>query len=112
MLVIIQNSTFLAEKAKVSAMRMHMKLVQAVGVLGAAVLCLSGCGKKTETGSPENTSSESAAESSDTNTYPLPDPPVVVNREAGVRGGRLIISELGDPKTFNYITANEQSSID
>jgi len=93
-------------------MRMNMTLAQAVAVLGAAVVCLSGCGKKTESGSQENPSSESAAESSDTNTYPLPDPPVVVDCHAGVRGGRLIISELGDPKTFNYITANEQSSID
>jgi ABC-type transport system substrate-binding protein len=30
--------------------------------------------------------------------------------EPGVPGGRLIVSLYGDPKTFNPITANEQSS--
>ena len=81
-----------------------MKFIQTVALFGAAALCLSGCGDKNS--SMENSSSESAA------NYPLPDPPVVVDCHAGVRGGRLIVSELGDPKTFNYITANEQSSND
>jgi peptide/nickel transport system substrate-binding protein len=80
----------------------------AVAVLGAAVLCLSGCGKKTESGG----NSESAAASSDTNAYPLPDPPVVVKCTPGIRGGKFIIGEIGEPKTFNYIAANEQSSYD
>jgi peptide/nickel transport system substrate-binding protein len=88
-------------------MRINIKF--AVAVLGAAVLCLSGCGKKTETSSQESTSS--SAENSATN-YPLPDPPCVVYCAPGIRGGKFIISELGEPKTFNYITANEESSID
>ena len=85
-------------------MRINYKLLQAVAVLGAAVFCLSGCGKKaeTETTSPDNS----------VTNYPLPDPPVVVNCQAGVCGGHLVISELGDPKTFNYITQNEESSGD
>src|SRR5215469_1054153 len=86
-------------------MRMKVKLIHAAAVLGAAVLCLSGCGKNTQTA--ENGASENSA-----TTYPLPDPPVVVDCQAGVRGGRLIISELGEPKTFNMITANEESSQD
>ena len=85
-----------------------MKFAQAAAVFGAIILCLPGCGKKTETGSA---SPETAAENSTTN-YPLPDPPVVATCGPGIRGGKLIISELGDPKTFNYITASEQSSID
>jgi peptide/nickel transport system substrate-binding protein len=108
---LIQNSTFLAGKANVSAMRINIKPAYVVAVLGAAVLCLSGCGKKNENGSQENTSSESSTENAAAD-YPLPDPPVVVNCAPGIRGGHLIISELGEPKTFNYITANEQSSID
>jgi peptide/nickel transport system substrate-binding protein len=100
----IPNSTFGAKRAKVSAMRIHFKLLQAVAVLCAAAICLSGCGKKAET---ETTSSENSV-----TNYPLPDPPVVVNCQAGTPGERLIIGEIGEPKTFNYITANEGSSID
>jgi peptide/nickel transport system substrate-binding protein len=40
----------------------------------------------------------------------LPDPPLVANCEPGAPGGRLVIACYGDPKTFNPITANEQSS--
>ena len=36
----------------------------------------------------------------------------MVDCQPGIRGGRLIICELGEPKTFNFITANEESSID
>ncbi|MGD0253759.1 MAG: ABC transporter substrate-binding protein [Verrucomicrobiota bacterium] len=61
-----------------------------------------GCGKKSETAISEKTAAG----------YPLPDPPVVVDCEPGIPGGRFIVSEIGDPKTFNYIMANESSSID
>ena len=81
-------------------MRMKNPLVAAIFV--AVLVCLSGCGKKAGTARPE----KSAA------SYPLPDPPVVVDCQPGIRGGRLIICELGEPKTFNFITANEESSID
>jgi peptide/nickel transport system substrate-binding protein len=84
-------------------MRIKITLARVVAILGTTLLFLSGCGKSGETAS---------SEASATNNYPLPDPPVVVDCHAGVRGGRLIISEIGDPKTFNYITANEESSID
>ncbi|HEV2327486.1 MAG TPA: ABC transporter substrate-binding protein [Verrucomicrobiae bacterium] len=73
-------------------------------ILAAAILCLSGCGKKAGMGSA---SSENPA-----GNYPLPDPPVVVNCQPGIRGGRFVITELGEPKTFNYLMANEASSID
>src|SRR5271170_2846808 len=65
-------------------------------VLAAAMFCFSGCGKKSET-APE----KSAA------SYPLPEPPLVVSCEPGVRGGRLVIASHGDPKTFNPITEDE-----
>ncbi len=42
----------------------------------------------------------------------LPDVPRVVNCEPGVRGGRLVFGEFGDPKTFNPVMANETSSLD
>lgn len=86
-------------------MRKKIALVWAVAVLGAAAFCLAGCGQKTV--SSENTSSENSA-----TNYPLPDPPVVVNCTPGIPGGKFIIAEPGEPKTFNYITANESSSID
>jgi peptide/nickel transport system substrate-binding protein len=43
---------------------------------------------------------------------PLPDPPLVYPCEPGIPGGRLVISTFTDPKTFNPITQNEQSSDD
>jgi len=67
----------------------------------AAIFCFAGCGKKAES-APE----KSAA------SYPLPDPPLVAGGEPGIPGGRFVIGELGDPKTFNPITANEMSSRD
>jgi peptide/nickel transport system substrate-binding protein len=70
-------------------------------VLAVAIFGLSGCEKNTET-VPER----SAA------SYPLPEPPLVAGCEPGIPGGRLVIGELGDPKTFNPITANETSSRD
>ena len=70
-------------------------------VLAAATFGLSGCGEKTETAPAKSAAS-----------YPLPDPPLVVNCEPGIPGGRFVIGELGDPKTFNPTTANETSSRD
>ena len=78
------------------------KFATVAALAAAMIFSLGGCGKK-----PEPTPSEKSAAS-----YPLPDPPVVVDCTPGIPGGRLIISEMGDPKTFNYITANEESSID
>ena len=75
--------------------------IRSLAVFAAVIICFSGCGKKSET-APE----KSAA------SYPLPDPPVVVDCEPGNLGGRLVISEVGDPKTFDPITANEQTSQD
>jgi peptide/nickel transport system substrate-binding protein len=69
-------------------------------VFAAAVFCLSGCGKKSESAS----SGKSAAD------YPLPEPPLVADCAPGILGGRLVVATFGDPKTFNPITANEQSS--
>jgi peptide/nickel transport system substrate-binding protein len=70
-------------------------------VFTMAIICFSGCGKKVE-----NAPGKPAAD------YSLPDPPLVADCEPGIPGGRLVIAELGDPKTFNPITANENSSED
>jgi peptide/nickel transport system substrate-binding protein len=70
-----------------------------LAVIAIATL-LSGCGKK-----------ELPPEKS-TASYPLPEPPLVADCEPGNLGGRFIVSEVGDPKTFNYLMANESSSID
>lgn len=85
-------------------MRISINFAKAAIILGAAILTLSGCGKKSGT---EAVSSENSAAS-----YPLPDPPVVVNCHPGVRGGRFVITEIGEPKSFNYLMANESSTMD
>jgi peptide/nickel transport system substrate-binding protein len=77
-------------------------LVATISIFTALIFCFSGCGKKTGNVSPENSVAN----------YPLPDPPLVADCEPGIRGGRLVIAEPGDPKTFNPITANESSSQD
>ncbi|MGH7978621.1 MAG: ABC transporter substrate-binding protein, partial [Limisphaerales bacterium] len=82
-------------------MRIHTNFAM-MALAGAAMLCFSGCGKNAQSG---GASSESQAK-----TYPLPEPPVVVNCHPGARGGKFIISQMGDPKTFNYITQNDMSS--
>ena len=79
---------------------MKKKLIYGCGIL-AAVFCLCGCGKNSETASLETTA---------TNSYPLPDPPVVVNCTPGIRGGQFILGSLREPKTFNYLMSDELSS--
>ncbi len=69
-------------------------------MLVAVAVGFSGCGKKTET----------AGLATQAASYPLPDPPVVADCAPGIPGGRLVVVSYGDPKTFNPITANEQSS--
>jgi peptide/nickel transport system substrate-binding protein len=76
--------------------------VRAFAVFAAAIFCFSGCGKKSESVSPGNSATN----------YPLPEPPLVADCEPGIPGGRLVIAEPGDPKTFNPITADESSSLD
>lgn len=77
-----------------------MKSIGAFAILIAAIICISGCGKN-----PGNAPAANSAAD-----YPLPDPPLVADCEPGVPGGRLVLALYGDPKTFNPITANEQSS--
>lgn len=79
-----------------------MKLTRILLTVGtAAILGLAaGCGKKGGEGS-------GPAEQAN---VPLPEPPLVFQGEPGVRGGRLVVAEFGEPKTFNPITQNESSS--
>ena len=72
------------------------------GTCLAFLLALTGCGKKPG----EATGARSASE------YPLPQKPRVARCEPGIRGGRLVLANFTDPKTFNPITANETSSTD
>lgn len=66
----------------------------------AQILLLSGCGKKGGSASPEHSATQ----------YPLPDPPLVVNSAPGIRGGKFVICELREPKTFNFLMSDELSS--
>jgi peptide/nickel transport system substrate-binding protein len=78
-----------------------MKNFFKAGAVGAALaFCLLGCSKR-----PEGARSETAAAN-----YPLPDPPLVAHCHPGRPGGRLVVASFTDPKTFNPITENEQSS--
>ncbi|MGA2870866.1 MAG: ABC transporter substrate-binding protein, partial [Verrucomicrobiota bacterium] len=77
-------------------------------ILTTALLGLTGCGKN----SPDSANSATSSPENSVTNAPLPDPPVVVTCPPGIPGGRFIVSEMGDPKTFNPITANESSSID
>ena len=81
---------------------MKTSFVRNAVVFAALTVCLSGCGKK----------SENAVTEKSIANFPLPDPPAVVDCAPGIPGGRLVVSELGDPKTFNPITAGESSSTD
>jgi len=80
---------------------MKNSFVQNAAIFAALLVCMSGCGKKTETAPPKPAAS-----------YPLPEPPLVADCQPGIPGGRLIIAEPGDPKTFNPITENESTSGD
>ncbi|MGA2801620.1 MAG: ABC transporter substrate-binding protein [Verrucomicrobiota bacterium] len=78
------------------------QFIWGTGILITTIACFPGCGKKAENAVP----GKAAA------SYPLPEPPLVADCEPGVPGGRLVVTEVGDPRTFNYITANESSSED
>src|SRR5579864_5527311 len=80
---------------------MKNQVIQLAGILLAGVV-LSGCGKNAG-------SSGSSSENSATN-YPLPDPPAVADCTPGIRGGKFVICELREPKTFNYLMSDELSS--
>jgi len=78
---------------------MKNSFARIAAVVAVAIFVLTGCGKKTETAPTKPAAS-----------YPLPEPPLVADCEPGIPGGRLVVSLYGEPKTFNPITANEQSS--
>jgi peptide/nickel transport system substrate-binding protein len=71
-------------------------MIQVLLLIAAAAL--AGCGKKSE-------SSKEVA-----GNYPLAEPPYLTECEPGVRGGRLVLVDFGDPKTFNPITETDASS--
>jgi len=73
--------------------------VQAFVVFAAAIFCFCGCGKNSETKNLRV-------------NYPLPEPPLLADCNPGIPGGRLVLSTFVDPKTFNPVTGNEQSSQD
>jgi peptide/nickel transport system substrate-binding protein len=76
---------------------MKKKLFSTVVVFTAAIFVFAGCGKNA---APEKPAAN----------IPLAEPPLVASCAPGIPGGRIVIATFGDPKTFNPITANEQSS--
>lgn len=81
---------------------MRMKNSLVVAAFAAVLICVSGCGKKPETTAPPKLAAD----------YPLPEPPLVATCQPGKPGGRLVVAERWEPKTFNPVTENEESSID
>ncbi len=67
--------------------------------VAAAALLFSGCKQ-------EKTATTTTAQGA------LPVPPLVNDCAPGIRGGRLVLSTFGDPKTFNPIASNEGTSED
>jgi peptide/nickel transport system substrate-binding protein len=76
------------------------RFIGTAAIFATAIFCFSGCGKKAAM------PVKSAA------GYPLPDPPLLADCQPGIPGGRLVLSTFADPKTFNPITANEDSSLE
>ena len=76
-------------------------LARAAGL--CALLANAGCGGKSPGSGPATATAA---------RFPLPDAPRVIQSEPGVPGGRLVLANFSDPKTFNPITANETSSLD
>lgn len=73
---------------------------------GAAVL--AGCGGGSNNSAPTPDAKQTGAPAA---KLPLEEPKIV-DCEPGIRGGRFVIANISDPKTFNPITANETSSND
>ncbi len=80
-----------------------MKPIFTMAMACVAALFLAGCGKEAGSG---NTSGGSAR----AENAPLAEPPLVAKCAPGSPGGRLVVAEFGEPKTFNPITQNEGSS--
>jgi peptide/nickel transport system substrate-binding protein len=76
---------------------MRKNFISTAVIFAAVIFCLCGCGKN-------------AAPQTPAASIPLPEPPLVATCPPGIPGGRLVIATYGDPKTFNPITANEQTS--
>lgn len=81
-----------------------MKSFIQLALILLAVAALAGCGKNTPSASSDNSTPNTP------NTIPLPDPPCVVTCAPGVPGGKFIICELREPKTFNFLISDELSS--
>ncbi len=77
----------------------------------AAVALLFAACKKPETPA-ESGSTAGSPTAPAAAMKPLVEPQQIATCEPGHRGGRLVIATFGDPKTFNPITENENSSRD
>jgi len=89
-----------------------MKQFTRRGFLGTAALAggavmLGGCGGGDKSGGE----AKKAPPVMGTNKLPLEEPKIV-ECEPGVVGGRFVIANFAEPKTFNPITSNETSSND
>jgi peptide/nickel transport system substrate-binding protein len=85
------------------------------GAVLMSALLLGGCGKKSDSNannSSGGSGGSTAVKLAKDDGFPLPEPALVSDCEPGIHGGRFIIASVSDPKTFNPITENEQSSSD
>ncbi len=77
--------------------------VAALVALVASGPLSAGCGKKGKGG---------GGTAARVDSLPMPEDPWVSTLPSGTPGGRIVVTEIAMPKTFNYIVANEQSSSD
>jgi len=85
------------------------------GMALVTALLMGGCGKKSESNTAKSSGGgggATAVKLAKDDGHPLPEPAWPADCEPGIPGGRLIIATQGDPKTFNPITENEQTSSD
>lgn len=89
-------------------MKIHFSF--AAVVLTSAVL-FSGCGGGSDQPTPGGSNPGGDPANPATGSIPAPEPKLVVEDiTPGQQGGRLVIATVGDPKTFNPVTANEETS--
>ncbi len=72
--------------------------------LTLALLVITGCGRQP--------ASDAAKQPAPPSAPSEVEPPLIVNCEPGIPGGRMIMAGFSDPKSFNPITQSETSSSD
>jgi len=103
--------TFVPSFALISHKPLAMKkLISLAPALLIAAL-LVGCGNNSQPPAPGKATPDGSSTGPAPGSLPSPEPPAIAEDiTPGKQGGRLVIATIGDPKTFNPVVANEESS--